>query len=181
MTPQVFKARVQGFSTVMIALTSAYLVYYLYRSVGRAYRFSLGEPDMWINHWRVEDSAVIAQSTRVTYFCIWMFVILASTVAVIAALHLLNRCRKGLIFDAVTARAVQHVGGLLIIAMIADQLFGAVDWYLLTKHNLVNQESIQWAYDPTDYKTIALALVLFMFGWVMREAIEVEQTNKEFV
>lgn len=181
MTPQVFKARVQGFSAVLMGATVLFLVYYVYSSFQRAYRFCFGAPELWAGHWCVEDAAVIEHSSRVTYFLIWSVVILLSAIATVAAIHLLNRCRKGLIFDAGTARSIQVLGGILVVAMIGDQVFGALELYMVTQHNPVHVEPIKWQYDPTDFKTAALAVVLFMFGWVMREAIEVEQTNKGFV
>jgi hypothetical protein len=76
---------------------------------------------------------------------------------------------------------IQILGGLLIVAIIGDQFFGALELFLLTQHNPFYVEPIQWRYDPTDFKMAALASVLFMFGWVMRDTIEVGQTNKEFV
>ena len=181
MTPHVFKSRVQWFSTVLMGATILFLIYYLYRSFGRAYRFCFGEPERWANHWRVEEAAVIEQSTRATYFGVWVTVILLSAIATLAAIRLLYLCRQGRIFDVAAARTIQVFGILLVIAMIGDQVFGAVDLYLLTKHNLVQQEPIQWFYDPVDFKTMALALVMFLFGWVMRDAIEIDKTNKEFV
>ena len=180
MTPQVFKARVQGFSAALMCATILFLVYYMYSSFQRAYRFCFGEPELWADHWRVEDAAIIENSSRVSYFLIWSVVILLSAIATVAAIHLLNRCRKGLIFDAGTARSIQVLGGILVVAMIGDQVFGALELYLVTQHNPVHVELIRWQYDPTDFKTAALAVVLFMFGWVMRDAIEVEQTNKGF-
>lgn len=181
MSNQAFKNRVQAGSTVLMGVTCIYLVYYLYSSFSRAYRFCFGEPERWQNHWRVEDGAIIADWTRVQYFLIWAIVIVISAIATLVAIRLLNRCRKGLIFDSRTAQLLRVFGGILVLAMIADQIFGAVELNLLTKHNLVNVEPIRWAYDPVDYKTIVLALVLFLFGSVMREAIEIEKTNKEFV
>ncbi|WGI22632.1 DUF2975 domain-containing protein [Amylibacter sp. IMCC11727] len=181
MTPQVFKSRVQWFANVLMTVTTLYLIYYLYNAFLRAYRFCFGEPELWANHWRVEEAAVIEQSTRMTYFGVWVTVIVMSAVATLAALRLLNLCRQGRIFDAAVARTIQMFGILLIIAMIGDQVFGAVDLFLLTKHNPVQQEPIQWVYDSADFKTMALALVMFLFGWVMRDAIEIDKTNKEFV
>ena len=181
MTPQVFKARVQSFATGLMGLTFLYLMYYIYISFWRAYRFCFGEPERWLTHWAVEHSAEIAHSTRMTYFAIWVAIILLSVFATVAGIALLNRCRRGLIFDARTARSVQVFGGLLVVAMVGDQVFGAVEMAIITQHNTVNNHPIAWAYDPSDFKSIALAVVLFMFGWVMKEAIEIEQTNKEFV
>ena len=89
MTPHVFKSRVQWFSTVLMGATILFLIYYLYRSFGRAYRFCFGEPERWANHWRVEEAAVIEQSTRATYFGVWVTVILLSTIATLAAIRLL--------------------------------------------------------------------------------------------
>lgn len=67
------------------------------------------------------------------------------------------------------------------VAMIADQIFGVVELYLLILHNPLVREPLQWLYDPTDFKTIALALVLLMLGWGMRDAMEIDQTSKGFV
>ena len=181
MTPETFKRRVQMSATGLMVLTTIYLLYYAYRSFKRAYRFSFGEPERWQNHWRVEADAVIEMSTRSMYFAVWATVIVLSIAAVIAGLHLLNRCRKGMIFDAGTARAIQWLGGLLVVAMLGDTVFAAVELYLLTLHNPVETLPIQFRYDPTDFKTISLAIVLTLFGWMMRGAMEIEQTNREFV
>ena len=53
MTSGQFKTRLQSAALALMAVTSFYLVYYLYRSFHRAWRFSFGEPERWQTHWRV--------------------------------------------------------------------------------------------------------------------------------
>jgi len=36
-------------------------------------------------------------------------------------------------------------------------------------------------YDPSDLKALWLAAVLFLFGWVMRQSIDIDRENREFV
>ena len=160
MTPQQFKSRVQTAALVLMSVTSAYLVYYLYRSFRRIWRFTFGEPERWQTHWKVEEGVVIETATRMQFFVIWSVVILLSAVAIVAAILLLNRCRKGYLFDVGTARLIQWVGGLLVVAMVADTIFTAVELAIITRHNLDEVLPVAYRYDPTDLKTMTLAVEL---------------------
>ena len=99
MMPELNLARIHKGAAVLMVLVGLELIYYTGKSFWRAYRFSFGEPERWNTHWMVDQASVIGLSQRVIYFSIWAFVILASIAAFIAGLALLNRCRKGAIFD----------------------------------------------------------------------------------
>jgi len=173
--------RISKGAAVLMVLLSGYLVYYAYNSFHRAYRFSFGERERWNNVYGVESDAVIQESTRWAYFGLWAAAILTSILSIIAGLYLLNRCRKGLLFDEPTAKALQWVGATSVFAMLVDTVFGYFDRYLLTLHNQENRIDPQFLYDPTDIKMICVGCVIFLFGWVAREGIAVENENKEYV
>jgi len=173
--------RIRIGALILMVLVAAELMYYSYKSFFRAYRFSFGAPDRWNTHWLVDEGAMIATGQRLLYFSIWASVILASIAAFIAGLHLLNRCRKGLIFTEATARAIQGLGGILAFAMVIDQMFQAADAYLITLSNADGPNPIAWFYDPSDIKTFVMAVILYLFGWVMRVSIWIDAENRGFV
>lgn len=181
MSPQIFKSRVTVGATILMVGTIGYLIHYTYSSFHRAFRFCFGEPERWQNHWRVEETAVIEMSTRMTYFAIWISVVLLSIAGTLVALHLLNRVRRGHIFDAPNSRILQWAGAVLVLAMLADTVFGSVELYLITSHNTVTIEPIRFAFDASDMKVMVLGIVLFMFGWVLRDTIELDQIHRGFV
>lgn len=181
MIPEVSLSRIRKGATVLMALVGLELIYYTYKSFFRAYRFSFGEPERWNTHWLVDEGSMIMFGQRLGYFSIWTIVILASVAAFIAGIVLLNRCRKGLIFDEGTANTIRTLGLILAFAMLIDQAFQAADAYLITLSNAEGPRSIQWFYDPSDIKTFIMAVILILFGWVMRISISVDQENKEFV
>jgi hypothetical protein len=156
-------------------------IYYTQRMIYRALRFCFFEPDRWANHRLVEPDAVIPMAARIQYFGIWIAVILASILCFAIALYVLNRVRQGLIFDPRTARGIAWLGASLAFALAFDQVFAAVDLHLLTRFNPLDVIPIHWNYDPSDYKAIALGLILFLFGAVMRRAIEVARENEGYV
>ena len=174
------KAVKTGALILMVPVT-AELIHYTYDAFSRAIRFSFGEPDRWNTHWRVDAGTVIEMSPRIGYFIFWALVILASIAAIFVGLYVLNRCRKGLVFDAKTARGVHLLGAVLTFAMVLDQMFAAMDIYLITRFNVAGPEAIRWAYDPSDLKMVSLAIILLLFGWVMRKGIEVDRENRGFV
>jgi hypothetical protein len=175
------RARVQKFAMVLMGLVSVYLVYYTYHSFRRAIRFCFSEPDRWTNLRIVDADAVIATGTRYTYFGLWTAAIVFSMAGIIAGLYLLNRVRIGFFFDEVSSRSIQIFGAITVVAMVVDTIFGAFDLYLLTLHNAEDRYPIQYLYDPSDLKTALLASVMFVFGWVMREAVLIERENKGYV
>ena len=178
---ETFLRRARKGALILMILVAAETVYYTWDSFRQAWRFSFGEPERWHTHWRVDDGTVIETGARIGYFSIWAVVILLSVAAFLAGLHLLNRCRKGFFFDEGTAQAVRLLGGVLAIAMIVDQMFQSADAWLLTRFNAGGPEPIAWFYDPSDIKTFSMAVILFLFGSVMRKAMDVEQENRGFV
>lgn len=156
-------------------------IYYTQRMIYRALRFCFLEPDRWTNHRLVEPDAIIPMAARIQYFALWLAVILASVLCFAVGLYVLNRVRQGLIFDPLTARAVAWLGASLAFALAFDQVFAAVDLHLVTRFNPLDVVPIFWNYDPSDYKSIALGLILFLFGGVMRRAIDVARENEGYV
>lgn len=166
---------------ILMLPVAAEVVYYSYKSFSRAWRFSFGEPQRWNEHWRVDPDTVVETLPRVIYFSVWATVIMASVLAFLIGLYLLNRVRQGQLFDLRSAQTIRLLGATLAAAMIADQMFHAVDAYLITWQNAAGPEPIRWAYDPSDLKTLIMAVILFLFGWVMQKGIEVAQENEAFV
>ena len=166
---------------VLMVLVAAEMLRYSIRSFYRAWRFCFGEPGRWRRHWAVDDAAIIETGQRVLYFGIWVVIIFASVGAFVAGLMLLNRCRKGAFFDPATARAVARLGAALSLAMVLDQLFHAANLWLLTLGNEGGPMPWRFGYDPSDFKSLILGLILFLFGWVMQRAAEVDAENRGYV
>lgn len=154
--------------------------YYTAQSLYRAWRFCFGEPERWEHHWRVDPLTVVEMPGRINYFVFWIAVIACSAAAYALALVVLNRVRRGDIYSHATARLVRLLGLVLMGAMLIDTLFGALQPWLITRYNFV-REPIAYVYDPSDIKTMILAVILFLFGWVMTEATRIDAENKEFV
>jgi len=166
---------------ILMLPVAAETIYYTYRSFARAIRFSFAEPERWNTHFRVDAGTVIEMGPRIGYFVFWGLVILASVAAFIVGLYILNRCRQGLLFDERTAKGIHLLGAVLAFAMVIDQVFQSMDIYLITRFNIAGPGPIAWNYDPSDIKTFSLAVILFLFGWVMRKGIEVDRENRGFV
>ena len=167
-------------AAVLMVPVGIEMIRYTYRSFRRAINFCFAEPERWNTHWMLDEGGEVLSSQRVAYFTIWAVVILASTVAYAIGLYLLNRCRQGHFFNDRTASTVQVMGGWLVFSLVLDTIFGAVDAWLITLNNAIPR-AIAYLYDPTDLKIMVLGGILFLFGWVMREAIRIEQENQEFV
>ncbi len=156
-------------------------VYYTQRGLFRAYRFAFSELDRWNMHRLVDPGTQIETAPRIGYFLIWSVDVLLSTAAFGIGLFILNRLRRGRIVDDVTARALGWLGGTLAIARTFDQVFQAVNRTLITWFNVAGPMPPQWDYDPSDYKTLLLGILLYLFAGVMRQAILVERENQGFV
>lgn len=181
MTPTQTLMAVRRGALILMIPVGAELLYYAYHSFSRAWRFPFGEPERWNTHRWVDPGTVIETGPRLSYFLLWSGVILASMMCFLVGLHLLNRVRKGQIFDEATARALRVLGLALVFALAFDQVFQAVDPYLITRFNADGPMPLRWAYDPSDYKAILLGMVLYLCGWVMPKGIQVEQENRGFV
>ena len=177
--PQLRTVRI-GALLLMIPV-AAETVYYAYRAFSRGWRFSFGDPERWNSHWRVDPGTVIEMAPRVGYFAIWTVVVLSSLLCFLVGLYLLNRVRKGLVFDRHSAETVRVLGLCLAAAMVIDQVYQAADAYLITRFNAAGPEPIRWFYDPSDIKSGILAVILILFGWIMRRGIEIAQENRGFV
>ena len=173
-------ARVKVGALILMIVVAVEMIRYVITSLDRAVSFSFWEPEKWNTHHLVDPDAVIQMGQRIGYFAVWGLIILLSTFAFLAALQLLNNVRGGRIFHAKTAVYVSRLGLILAIAMVADLIFHALDPWLIT---LSNSEPLQirWGYDPSDIKTLIMAIILFLFGWVMRQGIEIDRENSEFV
>lgn len=172
--------RVQTGALILMIVVAAEMIRYLITSLNRALNFSFWEPRMWNTHHLVDPNTVVEMGPRIGYFTVWSTVILLSTLAFLAALQLLNNVRRGKIYHPKTAAYVSRLGLILAIAMIADQIFHSIDSWLLTRSNS-EPLGIHWGYDPSDIKTLIMATILFLFGWVMRQGIEIDRENSEFV
>jgi len=168
-------------SVALMFILTAELLRYGYRAIGRAWRFSFGEPERWNTHWAVDAGTVIEMGARTSYFALWISVIAASILSTLIALYILNRTRRFLIFDVRTANALRWLGLTLAFAMAYDQLFQAVDLYLVTRFNAAGPEPIRWNYDPSDFKSFIMGILLFLFGWIMLKGIDVARENEEYV
>jgi len=173
-------ARVRFCALLLMLGVGAEMLRYTHHSLNRALTFSFWEPERWNSHHLVDACAAIGMGPRIGYFAIWGIVILLSVLAFLAALHLLNLVRQGQIFELRTANAVRRLGLILAIAMVTDLVFHALDPWLLTRSN-AEPLQVRWGYDPSDIKTLSMATILFLFGWVMRQSIYVDRENREFV
>lgn len=175
-----YLARVRLGALLLMIPVIIELLRYSYDSFFRAWRFSFGEPERWQNHWMAEEGAVIDTAIRLPYFAFWVFVIFLSMLAYIAALYVLNRVRMGLVFDRSTARGVWWLGAAISVAMIVDQVFQSMDAFLITRMN-AEPAPIRWFYDPSDLKTLALGVIILLFGWIIGKGIDVAEENRGFV
>lgn len=167
-------------ATVLMVFVSAQTLNFGYGAYGRAIRFCFTEPARWNTHWRVDPGTMIETGTRIGYFAIWGFIISASMACFLVGLFLLNRVRRGLVFTETTANGIRALGLMLGFTMLIDQVFQAFDPWLITRFN-AEPHPVRWVYDPSDIKSLVMAAILFLFGWVMRESIAVERENREFV
>ena len=174
-------ARVRLGALILMIGVAAETIHYTWKSFRRAWRFCFGEPERWNTHWMVDEGAVIETGQRLLYFSIWSAIILASIAAFIAGLLLLERCRRGLIFTEGTARAIRRLGAILAFAMFFDMVFQAMDAWLITYSNAEYVRPIAWFYDPSDIKTFFMAVILFLFGWVMQQSLQVDRENRGFI
>lgn len=173
-------SRVRTGGLILMIGVAAEMIRYVYTSFDRALTFSFWDPTRWNTHNLVDPDTVISIGSRIGYFAIWGLIIVLSVAAFLAGLYLLNFVRQGKLFHSQSAAAVSWLGLILAIAMIADLIFHAIDPWLITRAN-ADPLPIRWGYDPSDIKTLIMALILFLFGWVMRESIQIEQENSEYV
>lgn len=173
-------ARVRTGALVLMIGVSAEMLRYIYTSFDRALTFSFLKPERWNDHNLVDPGTVIETGARIGYFSIWTAIIVLSVLSFVAGLMLLNHVRRGEIFELQSARAIYRLGLILGIAMVADLIFHAIDPWLITRFN-AEPLSVRWGYDPSDLKTLTMAGILFLFGWVMHQSIEIARENREFV
>lgn len=176
-----FERRVRIGSVLVMMLVGLELLRYSYFAFARAYRFCFGEPERWNAHWMVDAGTQVGTGLRLGYFSFWSAVILASIVVFIAALWLLNALRQGEIFSESVARRVQWVGGLLVFAMAFDTVFMMFDAHLISFGNADGPRPIAYVYDPSDLKSATMGAILFLFGRVMVQAVEIDRENKGYV
>jgi hypothetical protein len=164
-----------------MALVGLELVRYSYHAFSRAYRFCFGDPARWNEHWMVDAGTQVGNTLRLGYFSFWVAVILASIAVSIAALILLNGIRRGDIFTEAAARRVQWVGGLLVFAMAFDTVFMAFDAHIITRLNAEGARPVAYVYDPSDIKSAIMGAVLFLFGSVLHQAIDIDRENRVYI
>jgi|GEM_PF-2092009 len=181
MSVQSFKQKVQFGAGVLIVPMALYLAYYIYESFSRFISRSFTHPEFWENHWMIDEGVKLSLNIRIMYFIGWMPTIITSIVSIGFALYLLNRLRKGLFFDTRTAWAVQMVGALGVAVIVFDTIMESVSATLMTSLNADGGWPLQYQYDPTDIKSLILTLVIFAFGWMMGEAIKIDQEHKGYV
>lgn len=176
-----FEKRVRIGATVVMVLVGLEMVRYGYAAFGRAYRFCFGEPERWNGHWMVDAGTQVGNGLRLGYFSFWCAVILASLAVSVAAIYLLNTLRRGEIFSGTAALRVKWVGGLLVFAMAFDTVFMAFDAFIITLGNSDGPRPITYVYDPSDAKSATMGAILFLFGCIMHNAIEIDRENREYV
>lgn len=175
------KQRVMFWSGVLMLPTAGFLIYYTYESMTRFISRSFTHPEFWENHWMIDKTVTLDLTTRTLYFFSWMPVILLSCLSMVVGLYLLNRMRLGLFFNSGTARAIQVLGGLSVLVIILDTIMESLTVVIITAQNADGGRSFAYQYDPTDIKALIVYLVIFTFGWMMREAILIDQEHKEYV
>ena len=181
MPAEAFKRKAQVGAGVLMLPVGVYLIYYIYESLSRFISRSFTHPEWWYTHWMVDEGIKAALATRTLYFVGWMPIIIVSAMSTIAGLYLLNRIRKGLFFDLHTGWAIQMLGGLSVVTIILDTIMEAVSVVLITSQNADGGLPFRYQYDPTDIKMLILSIVIFIIGWIMREAIMIDQENREYV
>ena len=181
MSVQSFKQKVQFGAGALMIPTAIYLIYYIYESFSRFIARSFTHPEFWENHWMIDEGIKLSLNVRVIYFFGWMPTIIASIISILFGLYILNRLRKGLFFDMRTAWAVQMLGGMSVLVIILDTIMESITVVLITSQNADGGWRLAYQYDPTDIKSLILAAVIFTFGWMMREAMMIDQEHKEYV
>jgi hypothetical protein len=181
MAPAIFSRRIKLGATVLMILTVLELGRYVWTMIGNLLRFCFTKPELWNTHWRVDDGTEIAIGLRILYGGYWGSVILASIGVSVVGLLLLNRIRRGEVFVAQTARAIQLFGAMLAALLLYDTFFQSTEIWLITYQNASGPQAIRFFYDPSDWKAMLLGAVLFLFGGVMKAAIAVDQENRGFV
>jgi len=91
------------------------------------------------------------------------------------------RINRGDIFDRVNARLLSWLGLVVILSVVSDQICAALDPWLLSWLIERGALALRWAYDPSDYKAMTLGVVIFVFGWVLRAAMDVETEHRGFI
>lgn len=170
----------KGAAAMMLAI-SVYLIWYAWRSFGRALRFCLTEPERWETHWAVDEGSVIGTGLRLFHFTNWSIIILVSIASGLSTIWLMNAFRKGELFSETVARRIIWVGVLLLVVQITDAMFDAVTLWTISYGNADGPEPIWWYYNAGTLKQAMLGGIVLLFGAMMQRAIEVDRENKGFV
>lgn len=69
--------KIRRMANIALLIILPFLIYYPYKALSWQLNFAFLDPERWLDSGWVENGAIIATSTRVIYFSIWVSALIA--------------------------------------------------------------------------------------------------------
>ncbi len=182
MAPLNRTARIKTLSTALIALGGVFLIYFVWRYVTFVVPLAFGDDGMLQRWFGYEDHAThIPLSTRLVYFIMTLLPNLAAVAAVLIGIRLMFHFRAEQYFHARTISTLRHIG-LALMILAATAIFATIainPW--VTQHRPEGALPFNFHIGTYDLGYLLAGILVYIVGWVMGEALKIQQENEGFV
>ena len=174
--------RIQFLSTALICLAVAFMAYHLWTYLSLIIPLAFTEPGM-LQRWFGYPNAdiIIPLSTRIVYFLATLIPNLAAIGAVAFGIRLMLHFRNIEFFERETISTIRKVG-ICLVALAFSAVLATVfinPW--VTQHNPAGALPLNFRISTSDLGYLLAGTLLFIIGWVMGEALKIQEENKAFV
>ncbi|MEO0356884.1 MAG: DUF2975 domain-containing protein [Pseudomonadota bacterium] len=118
---------------------------------------------------------------RLFFFVFVTMSVLSGLIAVGIGFRLMRLFWNGVFFEHATTTTIRWLGISLMAVAVISILYGNVVPYVLTQARASGGLPMYPVLNSYDLGYALCGVLMFMIGWVLGEALRIEQENKEFV
>lgn len=118
---------------------------------------------------------------RLYYFAFTSASVLSGLLAVAFGTRLMVHFWNGRFFETKTTNTIRWLGGSLMLVSVLSVAFVSVSPHVMTFGRALGTIPIQLRLNSYDLGYVLCGVLIFIIGWVLGEALRIEQENREFV
>lgn len=158
-----------------------FALYYPYRFFNWMWVLDFSGPKGWQVLYFVENDVEVPFLTRLAHFVMWLPSLIATQISLLAALYLIWRVYRQIVFEMQTITALQIAGIAAAVGAACNLLAGSFDGWLLTRFNSDENFPIRFRLESGEMGVLLTGIGLFLLAWVTRLALMKRTENSEMI
>lgn len=175
------RSSISIFAWLALGGMAVFAIYYPYKFVTGLASIDFTGPTTWQMFYIVEDGIQVPLSARIGHFLAWVPTALATQVSIVASMLMVWRVIQQSYLHNGTIKILQWAGGAAAVAAFTALVAASLEAWMLTRFNTDNQFPVQLRIESGEMGVLLAGIGVFMLGWVIRIALDLDGENREIV